>query len=139
VAVDGLCGDRVAFSPAAIPAVVFADPEIATVGLTASAAREAGIDARTTTVPMAGNGRAMTLRAPRGVVQLVWEADTELVLGLHVTGPHASELIAEGTVALEMGATVGDLADTVHVHPTVGEQVQEAARAAAGRALHSGG
>lgn len=65
------------------------------------------------------------------------ETGTGLVLGLHVVGPHASELVAEGTVAIEMGATVEDLADTVHVHPTVGEQVQEAARAAAGRGLHS--
>jgi dihydrolipoamide dehydrogenase len=137
VAVDALCGDRVTFQPAAIPAVVFADPEIATVGLSDAAARAEGLDPVVTTIPMAGNGRALTLRAPRGTVQLVSEAGTGLVLGLHVVGPHASELVAEGTVAIEMGATVEDLADTVHVHPTVGEQVQEAARAAAGRGLHS--
>lgn len=137
VAVDALCGDRVAFQPAAIPAVVFADPEIATVGLSPAAARAAGLEPATATVPMAGNGRALTLRAPRGTAQLVFEADTGVVLGLHVVGPHASELIAEGSVAIEMGATVDDLADTVHVHPTVGEQIQEAARVAAGRGLHS--
>jgi dihydrolipoamide dehydrogenase len=137
VAVDALCGDRVAFQPAAVPAVVFADPEVATVGLTLEAARAEGLDPVLTTVPMAGNGRALTLGAARGTVRLVSEAGSGVVLGLHVVGPHASELIAAGTVAIEMGATVADLADTVHVHPTVGEQVQEAARAAAGRALHS--
>jgi dihydrolipoamide dehydrogenase len=130
VAVDALCGDRVAFQPAAVPAVVFSDPEIATVGLTAAAARAEGLDPVVTTVPMAANGRALTLGAPHGTVQLVAEAGTGVVLGLHVAGPHASELIAAGTVAIEMGATVEDVAATVHVHPTVSEQVQEAAKAA---------
>jgi dihydrolipoamide dehydrogenase len=134
VAVDALCGDRVAFQPAAVPAVVFGDPEIATAGLTAAAARAEGLDAVVTTVPMAANGRALTLGAPHGTVQLVTEAGTGLVLGLHVAGPHASELIAAGTVAIEMGATALDLADTVHVHPTVSEQVQEAAKVAVRRA-----
>lgn len=137
VAVDALCGDRVAFQPAAIPAVVFADPEIAMVGLSAAAARADGVDVAVTTVPIAGNARALTMGAALGVVQLVWESGSGLVLGLHVSGPHASEFVAEGTAAIELGATVGDLADLVHVHPTVSEQVQEAARAAVGRALHS--
>lgn len=135
VAVAALCGDRVAFDPTAIPAVVFCDPEIATVGLSAAAARDAG--ATVTTVPMAGNGRALTLDAARGLVQLVTDSDTGVILGMHVVGPHASEVIAEGAVALEMGATASDLAETIHVHPTIAEQVQEAARAADGQGLHS--
>ncbi|GAA1264151.1 dihydrolipoyl dehydrogenase [Pseudonocardia aurantiaca] len=134
VAVDALCGERVAFQPAAVPAVVFGDPEIATVGLTAAAARAEGLDPVVTTVPMAANGRALTLGAPHGTVQLVTEAGTGVVLGLHVAGPHASELVAAGTVAIEMGATALDLADTIHVHPTVSEQVQEAAKVAVRRA-----
>jgi dihydrolipoamide dehydrogenase len=134
VAVDALCGDRVAFQPASVPAVVFSDPEIATVGLTAGAARAEGLDPVVTTVPMAANGRALTLGAPHGTVQLVAEAGTGVVLGLHIAGPHASELVAAGTVAIEMGATVEDVAATVHIHPTVSEQVQEAAKAATRRA-----
>ncbi|KAA9160059.1 dihydrolipoyl dehydrogenase [Amycolatopsis acidicola] len=125
VAVDALCGDRVAFDPVAVPAVVFSDPEIATAGLPAAAAG----DAEVTTVPMAGNGRAKTLGAARGLVQLVTEAGSGVVLGVHIVGPHASEVIAEATVALELGAAAADLAHIVHTHPTVAEQLHTAALA----------
>ncbi|OBC11931.1 dihydrolipoyl dehydrogenase [Mycobacterium sp. 852013-50091_SCH5140682] len=134
VAVSALCGDRTVFHPAAIPAVVFSDPEIATVGLTAADAQREG--AEVVTVPIASNGRALTLGAANGVVQLVTDKDTGVVLGLHIVGPQASEIIAEGVVAIEMGATAADLSDIIHVHPTVAEQVQEAARSAAGYGLH---
>jgi dihydrolipoamide dehydrogenase len=139
VAAEILSGRRAAFDPAAIPAVVFSDPELATVGLTLGQARAQGIEATATTVPMAANGRAVTLGAPHGSAQLVTERGTGLVLGVHVVGPHASELIAEATLAIELAATAEDLAETIHAHPTVSEQLEETARALLGRPINSAG
>ncbi|EFC81432.1 dihydrolipoyl dehydrogenase [Parafrankia sp. EUN1f] len=137
VAVENLSGRRAAFQPAAIPAVVFSDPEIATVGLTAAEAAEQGIEVAMSSLPMAANGRAMTIGAQHGTVQLVTDRGSGVVLGVHLVGPHASELIAEATLALEMGATAEDLAETIHVHPSVSEHLEEAARATVGRPINS--
>lgn len=139
VAVDALCGYRVVFDPAGIPVVVFSDPEIATVGMSVAQARAEADSTRVTTVPMRSNGRALTLNAPAGTAALVSDTATGAVHGVHLVGPHVSELISEGTLAVEMGATVEDLAATVHVHPTVSEQLHEAARSAYGRPLHTRG
>lgn len=136
VAVDALCGYRVAFDPASIPAVVFSDPQIATVGMPPAQANADPDSTQVTTIPMRGNARALTLQAPAGTVALVTDRVTGAVHGVHLVGPHVSELISEGAHAIEMGSTVEDLAATVHVHPTVSEQLQEAARSAYGRPLH---
>lgn len=139
VAVEALCGHRVAFSPSVIPAVVFSDPEIATVGPTVEEARAQGIDVLAVSVPMAANGRAASMGARHGYGQLVADRDSGIVLGVHLAGPHVSELIAEGALAVEMGATLEDLAETIHPHPTVSEHLQEVARSAIGRPINSNG
>jgi dihydrolipoamide dehydrogenase len=138
-AVDALCGKPAAFEPAAIPAVVFSDPEVATAGLTAETAKDEGADVAVTTVPLGASGRAATLDAKHGFIQVVADKADGAVLGVHIVGPHASDLIAEGVLAIEMGATVEDLALTVHPHPTLSEQFAEAAHLALGQPLHAAG
>jgi dihydrolipoamide dehydrogenase len=128
VAAEALCGHRVAFDPAAIPLVVFSDPEIASAGMDAEAAKAAGISAHAVTVPLRANARAATVAASIGFAQLVVDTDLDAVIGVHLVGPHASELIAEGVLAIEMGAAPGDLAATIHPHPTLSESLHEAAR-----------
>ena len=136
VAVDALGGKRAAFQPLAIPAVVFSDPEVATAGLTAADAAAAGIDAEATNLPLAASGRAATLNARTGFLQVVVDKANGAIVGVHVVGPHASELIAEGVVAIELGATVEDLALSIHPHPTLSEQFGEAAHLAQGQPIH---
>lgn len=127
VAVGALCGQRVAFQPATVPAVVFSDPEIATAGLTADEAASQGLEVEVATLPLTASGRALTMAASAGMLQLVAERDGGAVVGVHIAGPHASELIAEGVVAIEMGATAEDLALSIHPHPTLSEQLADAA------------
>ncbi len=136
VAAEALCGRKAAFLPQAIPAVVFSDPEIATAGLTLAEAQAEGIEARATSFPLAASGRARTLAAREGFLQIVADAAEGRVLGVHIAAPHASDLIGEGVLAIEMGATVEDLALTVHAHPTLGELYGEAAHLALGQPLH---
>ena len=135
VAVEALCGRKTAFQPQAVPAVVFSDPEIATAGLTLAEARAEGIDAAETVFPLAASGRARTLGAREGFLAVVVDADGRTV-GVHIAAPHASELIGEGVLAIEMGATAEDLALCVHAHPTLGEMFGEAAHIALGQPLH---
>lgn len=136
VAVDALCGKRAAFDPQAIPAVIFSDPEIATVGLTVAQAAAEGIEAEAATLPLTASGRAATLNIRDGSMQLVTDRETGTVLGVHIVGPHASDLIAEGVLAIEFGASAEDLALSIHPHPTLSEQYAEAAQLALGRPLH---
>ena len=110
VAAEALCGRKVAFQPAAIPAVVFSDPEVASAGLTAADANAEGIEVKTTNFPLSASGRARTLNTANGFLQIVSAADGDIVLGVHIVGPHASDLIGEGVLAIEMGATLEDLA-----------------------------
>ncbi|MCU1394077.1 MAG: dihydrolipoamide dehydrogenase [Ilumatobacteraceae bacterium] len=136
VAVEALCGHAAAFAPTTIPAVVFCDPEIASAGLTVDDARSAGIDVDAVTVPMGASGRAATMDARDGFLQLVWERDSGTVIGVHIAGVHASELIAEGVLAIEMAATLDDVAGSIHAHPTLSEQLGEAAHLALDRPVH---
>ncbi|MEP7112312.1 MAG: dihydrolipoyl dehydrogenase [Ilumatobacteraceae bacterium] len=136
VAVDALCGKSAAFTPTCIPAVVFCDPEIATAGTTVADAREARLNVDAVVIPLGASGRAATMDARDGFLQLVWERSTDTVLGVHIAGPHASELIAEAVLAIEMAATLEDLAGSIHAHPTLSEQLAEAARLALGRPVH---
>lgn len=137
VAVDAICGKRAAFDPAAIPAVVFTDPEITTVGLTEGQARDAGLDVTSVRFPLSASGRAATLSAPRGHANLVVDRDGDIVVGAHLVGPHVSELAGEITLAIEMAASADDLAATIHPHPTMSESIREAAEMALGRPLHA--
>ncbi|MGX1163576.1 dihydrolipoamide dehydrogenase [Arthrobacter sp. SLBN-100] len=127
VAAEALCGRKVAFDPAAIPLVVFSDPEVASAGYTEDGAREAGLNVRAVTIPLSALGRAATMGARNGFTQLVVDTEADAVVGVHMAGPHVSELIAEGVLAIEMAASPSDLAATVHAHPTLAEGMFEAA------------
>ena len=136
VVVDALSGKPAGFEPAAVPAVVFSDPEVAWAGLDAQQAREQGIGVTVARFPGAASGRAATLGRMDGFIDIVAAEEDRTVLGVQVAGPHASELIAEGVLAIEMGVTLDDLALTIHPHPTLGEQFAEAAHVGLGTALH---
>lgn len=136
VAVEAIAGHRVAFEPAAIPAVVFTDPEIAWAGITETEAREKGIKHEVAKFPWAASGRATTLDRFDGVTKLIIDPDTERILGVGICGPGAGELIAEGTLAIEMGAVASDLKLTIHPHPTLSETVMEAAEVFFGESVH---
>lgn len=136
VAVEAIAGRAAAFEPAAIPAVVFTDPEVAWCGLTETQAARDGRRVEVSRFPWAASGRAATLDRPGGLTKLVVDPDTEQVVGVGIVGAGAGELIAEGVLAIEMGATPGDLQLTIHPHPTLSETVSEAAEVALGQSTH---
>jgi len=119
-----------------IPAVVFTDPECSSVGYTEAQAKEKGHKVKAGKFPYAGNGRSVSLNHPEGFVKIVAEEGTGLVLGAQIVGLEASNLIAELGLAIEMGATLEDLALTIHAHPTLGEIVMEAAELVMGHPIH---
>jgi len=119
-----------------IPNVVYTWPELAGVGITEEQARERGIAVKVGTFPFLANGRAKAMAEKDGQVKILADASTDRVLGAHIVGPRASDLIAELAVAMELGASAEDLARSVHAHPTLPEAVKEAALAVAGRAIH---
>jgi len=131
-----IAGKRRRFSPAAIPAVCFTDPEIVVVGRTPEDAAQAGLDCIHAMFPFAANGRALTLESPGGFVRVVARRDNHLILGWQAVGAGVSELSTAFSHAIEMGARLEDVAGTIHAHPTLGEAVQEAALRALGHALH---
>jgi dihydrolipoamide dehydrogenase len=130
VAAEALSGRATAFDPEAIPSVIFSDPEIATVGLTLEQARTAGFDAKASSFPLRASGRAATLGETDGEATVVIDAAVPRVIGVHIAGPHASELAAEGALAIELMASPEDLALTIHPHPTMSEALKDAAEAA---------
>jgi dihydrolipoamide dehydrogenase len=136
VAVEAIEGQNVAFEPAAIPAVVFTDPEIAWAGLTETEAKAQGRKVEIARFPWAASGRAITLDRTDGVTKLVIDPDTERILGVGICGPGAGELISEGALAVEMAALATDLKLTIHPHPTTSETVMEAAEVFFGQATH---
>ena len=136
VAAEAAAGHPAAFEPLAIPAVVFTDPEIAWCGLMEAEARTRGIEARAVKVPWSASGRAVAMGRPDGLTKLVFETASGRLLGVGLVGPHAGDLLAEGTLAVEMGAVAEDLAGTIHTHPTLSETLGEAAELFLGRPIH---
>jgi dihydrolipoamide dehydrogenase len=136
VAAEVIANGNAAFDNRAIPAVVFTDPEIAWTGLTEREAQEQGVAVNIGRFPLSALGRARTLGRTDGLVKVIAEPDTGLILGVGIVGPMASELIAEATLAVEMGATLEDIMVTIHPHPTLSEAFLEAAEVAAGEAVH---
>ena len=136
IAVEAIAGRKSVCAPQAIPAVVFSQPEIAWTGLTEREAMGQGLAIAVAKYPWAASGRATILGASDGLTKLITEKDSGRVLGIGITGPGAGELIAEGTLAIEMGAVAEDLAQTIHAHPTLSETVMEAAEMAMGHATH---
>ncbi|HEY8450497.1 MAG TPA: dihydrolipoyl dehydrogenase [Bacillota bacterium] len=136
VAAEAIAGKRVAFEPAAIPAVIFTDPEIATVGWTEAQAQAAGHQVVVGRFPFQASGRALTTGETEGFVKIVADAESHVILGVQIVGPEASDLISEGALAIEMAARLDDLALTIHPHPTLSETLMEAAEAALGQPVH---
>ncbi len=136
VAVETIAGKNVAFEPLVVPAVVFTDPEIAWCGLTEAEAKAEGREVSVGRFPWGASGRAITLDRPDGVTKLVVDAESQSILGMGIVGTGAGELIAEGVVAIEMGATVSDLAQSIHPHPTLSETALEAAESFLGLSTH---
>jgi len=131
-----ISGKRRHFTPVAIAAVCFTDPEVVVVGATPQQARAQGIDCIDALFPFAANGRAMSLESKEGFVRVVARRDNHLIVGWQAVGKAVSELSAAFAQSIEMGATLEDVAGTIHAHPTLGEAIQEAALRALGHALH---
>jgi dihydrolipoamide dehydrogenase len=136
VAVESIAGERVAFEPLAIPAVVFTDPELAWCGLTETDAQKQKREVVVARFPWAASGRALTLDRTDGMTKLILDPKTERVLGVGIVGPGAGELIAEGVLAVEMGANATDVRMTIHPHPTLSETIMESAEVFFGQATH---
>ena len=137
IAAEVVAGENVGLDYQCVPAAVFTDPEIATVGMTEAEAEEAGFEPAVGEFPFRASGRALSVGETDGFVRIVADAEDGFVLGGQVVGPEASELIAEITLAVEMGARLEDVIATVHTHPTLAEAVREAAANARGKAVHT--
>jgi dihydrolipoamide dehydrogenase len=120
-----------------IPSVIYTWPEVASVGLTEEQVKEKGIEYRTGKFPFAANGRARCMGETEGVVKILADAASDRILGVHIFGPRASDLIAEAVAVMEFGGTSEDIARTCHAHPTLSEAVREAALAVDKRAIHA--
>jgi len=137
VAVETIAGEESTSAGVIIPAVVFTDPELAWCGLTEGEAKSKGITVEVAKFPWGASGRALTYDRPDGLTKLVVDPETERVLGVGIVGHGAGELIAEGVLAIEMGATVRDLAESVHPHPTLSETLMESAEVYYGFSTHT--
>ena len=136
IGIDGLDGKDVAFDNRVIPAVVFTDPEIAWCGLTESEARRKSLDVEVARFPWRASGRAHTLGRTEGSTKLILQPGTQRVLGVGIVGYGAGELIAEGVLAINMGAKAEDLSHCIHPHPTLSETLMESAEVFMGTAIH---
>jgi dihydrolipoamide dehydrogenase len=137
VAVETIAGQESTSAGVIIPAVVFTEPELAWCGLTEGEAKSKGLTVEAAKCPWGASGRALTFDRPEGLTKLIIDPETERILGIGIVGHGAGELIAEGVLAIEMGATVRDLAESVHPHPTVSETLMEAAEVFYGFSTHA--
>ncbi|VAX36644.1 Dihydrolipoamide dehydrogenase of pyruvate dehydrogenase complex [hydrothermal vent metagenome] len=136
VAVENILNKKATFTPKAIPAVMFTDPEIAWCGLTETEANTKNIHVQISTFPWSASGRAISLNRPDGLTKLIIDSETKKILGIGIVGTNAGELIAEGTLAIEKGLTAEDLKNTIHPHPTLSETLMESAEGAFGHYTH---
>ncbi|MEK4148547.1 dihydrolipoyl dehydrogenase [Robertmurraya sp. FSL W8-0741] len=136
IAAEAIAGHNAQIDYLGIPAVVFSDPELASVGYTEKQAKDEGIEVVGSKFPFAANGRALALDAAEGFLKLVTRKEDGLVIGAQIAGPSASDMIAELGLAIEAGMTAEDLAMTIHAHPTLGEITMEAAEVAIGSPIH---
>jgi dihydrolipoamide dehydrogenase len=136
VAAEAIAGHASEMDFRAIPGAIFTDPEIAFAGLSEDDARKAGYEVKIGRASFGASGRALTHLNELGYVKIIADAKTDVILGMEIIGPDASDLISEAALVLEMGATLEDIAHTVHPHPTLPEMLMEAAEAALGKAIH---
>ncbi len=132
-----IAGQNRVYDAKTVPAVIFTDPEIASAGMLEEECKAAGYkNLKIGKFPFAANGRAVSMMEAEGFIKMIADADTHVVLGVHIVGPEASNLISEAALGIEMGARLEDLALTIHPHPTLGETMMEAAEATLGHAIH---
>jgi dihydrolipoamide dehydrogenase len=136
VAAENIAGKKAMFDPKVIPSVIFTDPEIAFVGMSEEDAKKQGYRARSVKLSMGGIAKALIEGLEEGFAKIVFDEETKEVLGFYVVAPHASEIISEAALAIEMGATLEDLALTIHPHPTISEVLEEISELALGRPKH---
>lgn len=137
VAAENIAGIEAHFEGSAVPNCLFTDPELASVGLTEEEAREQGFEnLKTGKFPFSANGKAATQGESEGAVKIITAGKEEKIIGVHILGPHASDLIQEGTLAVARGVTAAAMAELIHPHPTLCESVWEAAMAINKAALH---
>lgn len=135
-AVEGMTGQPGHLNYDAIPGIIYTHPEVGTIGKTEQQLKDAGVPYKKGSFPYMANGRAKAMGETNGLVKILAHADTDRILGFHVLGAHASDLAAEGAIAMEFSASAEDLARSVHAHPTLSEIVKEAALAVADRVIH---
>ncbi|MDD7362627.1 MAG: dihydrolipoyl dehydrogenase [Peptoniphilus sp.] len=136
VAAENIMGEASVYDESSNPTAVYMEPEAVSVGITEEEAEAKGIAYKVGSFPMAANGRALILNGGEGLVKLIVGSDYGEILGMHIIGPHATDLIAEGALAIKLEATVDEIVGTIHGHPTVSEAVREAALNAVGRSIH---
>ncbi|WLR43294.1 dihydrolipoyl dehydrogenase [Bacillus carboniphilus] len=136
IAAEAIAGEASEIDYHGIPAVVFSEPELASVGYTEREAQDLGLDVATSKFPFAANGRALSLNSTDGFLKLVTRKEDGLLIGAQIAGPNASDMIAELGLAIEAGMTAEDIALTIHAHPTLGEITMEAAEVAIGNPVH---
>lgn len=119
-----------------VPSVIYTSPELASVGMTEQEAKDAGYNVRVGKFPLSASGRATTLGSNEGLIKVIGDEETDLLLGFHMVGPSAGDMVSEAALAIEMGATLEDIALTQHAHPTIAEGFMEAAEHAHGKAIH---
>jgi len=137
IAAENIMGHNRTMNYEAVPSAIFTFPEVANVGLTEPQARERGYEVRADSFQFRALGKPQASGEIVGQVKIVSDSPTGKILGVHIVGPHATDLIAEGTLAIRLGATVEDLAHTIHAHPTLSEALMETAHKAVGSPLHS--
>jgi dihydrolipoamide dehydrogenase len=137
IAAQSLCGQNVAFTRRNVPLIVHSEPELASVGVTPTEAREPASGLRTATFPLGGSGWAVASGAAIGAAHVVVDDSNDVVVGVHLVGPHATELIGEGALAVDAGVKLEDLSRTIHAHPTLSEQLGEVAHLASGLPVHA--
>jgi dihydrolipoamide dehydrogenase len=134
---ERIAGQQPTINYAAIPSVIYTWPEVAWVGATSEQLLANGVDFKSGVFHFAANGRARAAGDTQGLVKILSDASSDRILGIHIYGPNASELISEAVVAMEFSASAEDLARIIHAHPTLAEAMHEAALAVDGRSLHS--
>jgi len=138
IAAENALGGRRQADYRAVPTCVFTFPVVAGVGITEKEAKDSGIPHKVSKFPFLACGRAVAMDETTGIVKMICHADSGKVLGLHIMGPHADDLIAEGALAVQLGATAGDIAHTIHAHPTLPEAVRETALGQLQGSIHFG-
>ncbi len=135
-AVEQILGEGGHVNYSAIPGVIYTYPEVATVGKTEEELKSAGIKYSKGVFPFMGNSRARTNNETQGMVKILTDTATDKILGIHIIGPNAGEMIAEGVLGMEYGASAEDIARTCHAHPTLSEAFKEACMAAYDKPIH---